>query len=198
VLGAAPEGQFVEALHVLAGTTIIDRPADAIRRLGEALACAGEDFVRAAQLEIALGAAHLSTFDRAATSRHATRAVELAERSGDVALLAEAIAMREVARLLSGQPLDERALEQALALEDFDREVPFQMRPSLIVAAAHLYSGRIDVARALLERLRERLVARGEGFGLPWTHCLLAVTSHLAGDLEGGEREATEAERAAA
>jgi hypothetical protein len=68
---------------------------------------------------------------------HLGRAVELAEVAGDPALLAEAVAMRELGMAMVGRGVDEAALDRALALEDPDREVPFQLRPS--VTAAHAY-----------------------------------------------------------
>jgi len=199
VLGSAPGAAVrAEALHLLAEAQISERPAGAIPLLEEALVCAGDDFVRAAQLEVALGMVHSSLFDLAESFRHLGGAIELAERAGDSALLAEALAMNEVARIVSGNGFDERALERALALEDVEREVLFQMRPSFNAAAAYEYVGRVDVARPLLVKLRERLVARGEEADLPWALINLAVTSYLAGAFERAEQEASEAERTAA
>jgi DNA-binding CsgD family transcriptional regulator len=199
VLGAASEGPVrAEALLVRAVTTSNARPAEAIRELEEALACAGGDSARVAQLEVALAATHVLGFDLAAAIRHAARAVEFAERSADTTLLAEALAMREVGRVLSGQPLDEAALARALALEDLEAGAPFRIRPSLSAAGAYAYVERFDVARALLVRTRERLLAGGDVLEMPWIHCLLAITSHAGGELERAELEANEAERAAA
>jgi DNA-binding CsgD family transcriptional regulator len=193
-----PPAMRADFLHVLAGASIIERPRDAIPLLTEALACAGDDVVRGGSLEMALGVALASVFDLPGSLRHTSRAADLAEQSGDTALLAEAVATREFLRVMSGERLDERALERALALEDFDRAVTFQMRPSLSAAAAHLYAGRADDARPVLENLRDRLIARGAESEMPWTLCLLAVASLLAGDFERGEREASEAERVSA
>jgi DNA-binding CsgD family transcriptional regulator len=94
--------------------------------------------------------------------------------------------------------VDEQALERALALEDVDREVPFQMRVSLNVAIVYEFTGRIDLARELFVNLRERLVACGEESDLPLVLTHLALTALLAGDLEVAEREASDAERVAA
>jgi DNA-binding CsgD family transcriptional regulator len=199
VLSSAPASPIrAEALHVLAGASVIERPALAIPLLEEALACLGDEEHRAGQLEMALATARASVFDLAAASGHASRAAELAERVGDRALLAEAIATRELLNALRGQGADERALERALALEDVEREVPFQIRPSLSVAAVHAHAVRTADARRVLLRLRERLAARGGEAELPWLQSLLAITSWAAGELEAAEREATEAQRAAA
>jgi DNA-binding CsgD family transcriptional regulator len=197
VLGAAPAGPLrAKALLVRARTTSNARPVDAIQELEEALACAGDDPVRLAQLEIALAAMQILAFRLAAAIRDAAQAAELAERTADTGLLAQALALRELARVLTGQPLDEGALERALALEDL--EVDAWIRPSLSAVGAYAYLGRMDVARALLVGVRERLVGDGEALELPWIHCLLAFTSYAAADLERAEQEANEAERAAA
>jgi DNA-binding CsgD family transcriptional regulator len=197
VLGAAPAGPLrAEALLVRARTTSNARPAEAIPELEEALACADDDPLRLAQLEIALASAQVLAFRLAAAIRHAAHAVELAEQAADTALLAQAVALREVARVLSGEPLDEAALARALALEDLEADA--WIRPSLSAVGAYAYLGKMDVARARLVRVRERLVAGGEPLGMPWIHCLLALTSYAAGDLVSAEREASEAERAGA
>jgi DNA-binding CsgD family transcriptional regulator len=199
VLACTPEAPLrVEALHLLAEAAQSERPADAIRLLEEARSCAGGDPIRSTELEVSLVLAHLTAMDLPGACRCGERALERAELAGPPALLAEAIAMLELARFVSGNALDERALERALELEDPDREVTFQRRVSFNVATVYEYAGRLDEARALLAAQRTLLAARGEEADLPWILCNLAVTSYLGGDLEGAEREASEAERAAA
>ena len=186
------------ALQLLAELSAVARTGDAIPLLEQALACAGKDAVHAAQLEIALGIMFLADLDLAHAHRHLVQAVALAERSSDAPLIAEAIAMKACAGVLCGHGLDDSVLERALALEDPDHEVGFQMRPSLCVALAYEYTGRIDLARRLFITLREQLIARGEESDLPQVLAQLAATSYLAGDLALAEQEANEAERLAA
>jgi DNA-binding CsgD family transcriptional regulator len=193
-----PDPLRARALHRLAEAAIMERPESGIPLLEAALACAGDDVHHTAELENALGALLLLTLDLARSYDHLTRAVELAERVADGALVAEAIAMRSAAGLLCGKGLDEDALRRALALEDPAREVPFQIRTSINVACAYEYAARFDVARAHFVRVRESVIARGEEADLPWVLAHLAASTGMGGDLAGGEREASEAERAAA
>jgi DNA-binding CsgD family transcriptional regulator len=175
----------------------VHRLEAAIPPLEEALACVGEDASLAARLEISLGIVRLSALDVHRAHHHLSRAVELAERTGDTALVGAAVAVRANGNLLSGRGVDERELESALALEDPERDVPFQMRVSMNVAQTYEFTGRVDLARGLLVGLRERLVARGEESDLPWVLAHLASTAWLAGDLEVAEREADHAEQVA-
>lgn len=194
---SAPSSVRAHALHILAESWAAERPEAAIPLLEQALACVGDDLAHAARLEMAVGTMLAAVFDLARLDRHLVSAVTLAEQAGDTALLAEAIALKANAGLLLGQGLDERALTRALALEDIDREVPFQMRASLNVAIAYQFSGRVDLAHPLLVKLREHLAARGDEADLAWVLCHLAATAWLAGNLTVAEREADEAERVA-
>jgi DNA-binding CsgD family transcriptional regulator len=199
VLSAAPPSSIrAHALRLLAEAHVFDRPEAAIPLLEKALTYVGDDAGHAAQLEISLGIVLISVLDLPRSDRHLVRAVELAEQAGDTALVAEAIALKANGRLFLGQGQDEQALERALALEDLDREVPFQMHASLNVAQVYEFTGRLDLARRLLVKLRERLAARGEEADLAWVLGHLAGTALLAGDLEIAEREASDAERVAA
>jgi DNA-binding CsgD family transcriptional regulator len=196
--GSPPLSVRAHALHLLAETYAIERAEAAIPLLEEALACVGDDAGHAALLEIALGLMVGAGLDPKGAHRHLIRAVELAERAADSSLIAEAIALKAITGLVSGQGLDEQELQRALALEDPAREVPFQMSASRNVAEAYEHVGRIDRARELYVELRERLVARGDEGDLPGVLAQLAATAWLAGDLEVAEREASDAERVAA
>jgi DNA-binding CsgD family transcriptional regulator len=198
VLGATSLPSLrAHALGLLAEAYLFDRPHTAIPMLEEALACVGEDTGHAARLEIALGGALAAVLDVARSDLHLMRAVELAERAGDAALVGEAIAMKQTYGLIAGKGLDDEALKRALALEDLDREVPFQMRVSMNVAQAYMFTGRLDLARELYIALRQRLVARGDEADLGWVLAQLGATAWLAGDLDAAERETTHAERIA-
>jgi DNA-binding CsgD family transcriptional regulator len=198
VLGAEPSAALrAEALHLLAEVQALEQVPGALPLLHEALAAAGDDVTRAAQLEIALAVVSMAGIEPAESLRHASRALELAERAGDPTPLAEALALRESIRVSCGDGFDPHAVERTLALEDVEREVSFQVRPSFRAASVHWYVLRPDLARPLLVALRERLVARGEEADLPWVLIGLGVASHQLGELERAEAEATEAERAA-
>ena len=185
------------ALYLLGEVRGPESPTAAIPLLEQALACAVDDVSLQAQLETSLGYLAVVIADAGGALRHLGRAVELAELAGESALLAEAIALRAQAALMFGRGLDEQALERALELEERERDVLFQLRPSLNVALVYEFTGRIGAARELLVGLRERIVARGEESDLAYVLVHLAGTSLLAGDLELAEREATDALRVA-
>jgi ATP/maltotriose-dependent transcriptional regulator MalT len=195
---AASPGQPIRAraLYVIAETWSLERLDAAIPLLEEALACVGDDAGLGAQLETSLAMIAIAMANPAA-DRHLRRAVELAELADEPGLLAEAIALRALSRLSTGQGLDEEALERALALEDPDREVPFQLCPSMNVAQAYEFTGRLDQARGLLVGLRDRIAARGQESDLAFVLVQLAATAWLAGDLEGAESKADDALRVA-
>ncbi len=185
------------ALLLLAEAQGLTRPEAAIGYLDRAVELAGEDVALATELEIALALATGAVTDAARVERHAERAVELAVRSGDDALVSQALAMRGLIKITFGRGLDEPELERALELEDLGRDVPFQVRPSLNAAQAYEFAGRWDIARSLLEPLRELLVARGAEGDLPLVLIHLAVTAEHLGDLAAAERDADEALRVA-
>ncbi len=198
VLRATPPPSVrAHGLHILAELSANENLDAVVRLLEEALACVGDDLGHAAQLEIALGMVFGGVREHVRCDRHLFRAVELAEQTHDIGLLAEAIALKSMHGLFSGRGLDELALERALVLEDIDREVPFQLRASLNVASAYEFSGRLDLAHQLFVQLKERLVARGDEADLAWVLFHLSVTACLQGNLEGAERDADEAERVA-
>jgi DNA-binding CsgD family transcriptional regulator len=198
VATAAPYPVRTRALHLLAEVAAMQRLDAAIPLLEEALAHAGDDPSLAAELETFLGLVLAGVLELARADRHLTRAIELAEAAGSTARLAEALALRVVVALTMGRGLDERTLERALELEDHTRQAPFQARPSLSVALAFEYTGRLEPARRILLALRERISARGEEGDLALVLVQLAVTSWLGGSLAVAESEADEAVRIAA
>jgi DNA-binding CsgD family transcriptional regulator len=196
-VGSPPGPLRASALHLLAEIGLLQSPPSAIPLLQEALACTGEAGPHAAQIEASLGFALLSVADTATAEAHLRRAVELAESSGQLGLLAEALGVWALCRQLSGHGLSDEELERALSLEDPDRDVSFQMRASLNVAQAWEFTGRIGKARELLLVIRERVLARGDEADLAFVLIHLSATALLAGELETAKAEAEEAVRVA-
>jgi ATP/maltotriose-dependent transcriptional regulator MalT len=156
-----------------------------------------DDRGQEALLEVSLGIVLVSVLDLAAADVYLTRAVAHAEATGAPAVLAEALAVRSMCGLFLGRGVDEEELERALALEDPEREVLFQMRPTMLVAQAYEFIGKLEPARRLLADLRGRLVARGEEADLPWVLAHLGGVSWLAGDLRVAEEHLDDALHAA-
>ena len=142
--------------------------------------------------------AHLYTIisggDLARAASLAPEALEQAERLGDDALLAEALAMQAAVELYAGsQRLDWPKLLRAVALEDRSRPIPTQMRPGVIAAEATGWEGRVSDARAMLAEERRRFVERGEESDLPFLLLDVAGFAWWAGDFGASLNAATEA-----
>jgi DNA-binding CsgD family transcriptional regulator len=150
-----------------------------------------------AELRTSLGWVLIAAFQLQSADEHLARAAQQAESVGDRNLLSQAIALREVSSLLLGRGVDDEAIERALALEDPDHEVPFQRRPSLLVALVFEFICDLERAQSLLATLRARLVARGDEGDLALVLNHQGMSSSLAGDLEGAEEQATDAIRLA-
>ncbi len=96
-------------------------------------------------------------------------AVADAERLGNPGLLANVLAGSVMVRFLSGEGLDEPALQRALDLEDPDSPVPVMLRPALISSLLLAWTGRLDAARDRLLAVRRRCLERGEESDLMFT-----------------------------
>jgi DNA-binding NarL/FixJ family response regulator len=119
-------------------------------------------------------------------------ALVLAERVGERALLAQALAVRVVVDVWIGRELDERRLRRALELEDFGPHTPAELFPSWIAAKLLLATGRVDEARATLDRARAALVERGAASAAAWAHTLTAFIECWRGDLAAAAAAAAE------
>lgn len=151
------------------------------------------DAARMARIETASAFAAVTQGDFSRAREHADRGLAAAQRNGQPAAVAETIAVAAIANFLMGRGLNEDAIERALASEDYQRSVPIEMRPSLIVGLIYLYVGRLDDARRLLEALRARVIDRGDEAGLHYVSGNLAWLEVCAGRVGAAERFAAEA-----
>jgi len=123
-------------------------------------------------------------------TRHARRAVDLAESSGDSRLLARALAAFALIEFNSGRGVSAAAIDRALALEATSDDAP--NGPARITHGHVLYwSGRLDAARAhfkaLIEDCRRRDVVEFTGL---W---YLSQVEFRAGNWERARALAAEA-----
>lgn len=139
---------------------------EAIPLLELGLSDVGRD-AAAVDLHIDLAYCHVNLGDMTATATHAAAAVELATRSGDDGLHAVALAVSALARNYAAQPLDRALLDQALALEDPDRQTVMPMRPSLIAGILLNWADDVERATEVFAALRRRTLERGEEADLP-------------------------------
>jgi DNA-binding CsgD family transcriptional regulator len=153
--------------------------ADANRLLEEALGHAEDPLVRA-RIHLNLGYSCCRLGDFAAGDVHAERGLAEAVRCRDTALLAEALALRAIVDYLLGRGVDWCKIERSLELEDRERLLPLQMRPSMIAALLTLYVGRLADARAQLMEVHRAARDAGDesdvSFALLWL-CQLETLS---------------------
>jgi DNA-binding CsgD family transcriptional regulator len=112
---------------------------------------------------------------------------------GDRGLHAQALAARANADAARGRALDEHQLARAIELEDPAARCAFDLRPSLTVALALLWSGRAEEARVLAAALRARHTERGEDAELGWAWLALAWIDCLRGELDAATHASEEA-----
>jgi DNA-binding CsgD family transcriptional regulator len=192
VSGNSPGPNRARALCLLAEDRITNSPAEGFALLEQAQECCGDDLALAAHVETTLSLVAAAVSDPAAIDLRLGRAIELAESAGEPAAVAEVLGMRALANVVYGRGVDAASLERALAMEDPEREVGFHLRPSLNVAQVYEFTGELDRARQLLERVRDHTQDRGEEADLMMARTQLIATSWLAGDFETAEREADE------
>jgi DNA-binding CsgD family transcriptional regulator len=191
--GAPPDGtERSGALRLLGETCYrLGTLDDALRLLRQAVDAAAGDPGAAARAELSYMFVLASSFRSfAEADAAARRALRLAERVGDDALLSSALAASAVAAQILGHGLDHARLERALALEDRQESGPLERRPSMLAGYGLLQAEELDGARRILEDLRSRLIARGEDSDLPDLLATLARVECFAGDLEAAREHA--------
>ncbi len=158
---------------------------DALRHLRRAVdAAEGDpDSVAAAEIDVAFVLFNsFGSFEEGA--RAARRALAAAEAVGDDGLLSSALAASVLGEFILGEGLDEEKLARSLRLENPDRSIPIERRPSLLGGFAWLEAGQFDRARAVLEALAADLTERGEESDLPYLLAGLARLECSAGNLD--------------
>src|SRR5262249_14205892 len=103
-------------------------------------------------IDVELGIAYVlaNLWDAEGAAAVARRALGRAEELGDDALVAQALAYCAMMNYLGGRDVDWDAVERALELEDPDRVVALQGRPSMVAGCLLLYVGRLAESRELL------------------------------------------------
>jgi DNA-binding CsgD family transcriptional regulator len=185
-LEQAPVGSLRTQTLRLLGEILFHQSSfrEAICLFEEALELAGNDGELGAMIEMHLAFASNAAGDIGAAGVHARRALELAEPLGGEGGLAEALAVSAMVDYLLGSGLDEAKIERALKLEDPDRQVTGEMRPSLIAGFLMLYEGRLERSIHVLGRLRERILERGQESDLPFLLSTLAWAESWQGSLQ--------------
>jgi DNA-binding CsgD family transcriptional regulator len=131
--------------------------------LDEALLEAGGDIALQAQIHEQL-AYYWNGIDWRESRRHAHAAFELAEQTANPGLVAPMLGVAFVFDFWSGAGIDHALIKRGIALEEYVPELPAPRRPSSYYAFALKWSGDIESARPLYERLRELARSQGDLF----------------------------------
>jgi DNA-binding CsgD family transcriptional regulator len=185
VEGAASGRARSRALRLLGETYFrLGSVDDALRFLRRAADAAAGDPGSIARAELAFAfvlASSFGSFEEAGAGLR--RALALAERLGDEALLSSALAGFVAGEQLLGRGVDEERLARALALEDAEASTFLERRPSMLAGCVYFQAEQFDRARVLLQGLRTRLVDRGEDSDLPDLLATLAKVECFCGNL---------------
>ena len=120
-------------------------------------------------------------------------ALDLAERLAVPGLLAQALGTAATADFAIGRGVDEQRLRRALALVDPGVWMPVTLHPAVTASMVFGFTGQLDEAIRLLERLRDDYAQRGEEHDLAWLCTRLVWFECWRGNLAAAERHVDEA-----
>ncbi len=197
VAGVQPSAIRASANQLIAECSIGTDIAEAVQLLESARADVETGTHQAAEIDLQLSLIATGLLDADQVERCADRALAVAERIGPDGLISAALASRSIARFVGGKGMQVDELERALALEDPDREVAFQIRASMNVAQIYAWTGRIDEARTLFQSLRSTITDRGAETDLPWVLVWLGGVEWMAGNASAATQHIDDALNAA-
>jgi DNA-binding CsgD family transcriptional regulator len=192
-----PGSDRAAALRALADTRWDD--LEAMTQLCERAAAEATDDLTRARAHLKLAEVCMSTCDFRRADKEVAVALELAERSGDEATLAHALAHRAQTDFFLGRGVDKTLIARALELEDrIVDELPLYTAPSGQIGSALAYIGDMDRAEQLLRRQLERAEQRGDESARLGLLLNIGCVAHRRGDLATVERLSTEMEEVCA
>jgi DNA-binding CsgD family transcriptional regulator/tetratricopeptide (TPR) repeat protein len=194
VLGQVAGGRVrADALRLLGEIRFHeDSFTEASRLFREALEHAPDDATLRSSVGLRLAYVTASTGDFPSAAAHARQSLALAEDAGSPELLAEALATTTMTECLLGNGIDQARIDRALRLEDPDRNLPVQIRPSLIAGYLELYLGQLGRCAAIMGSLRERCLEHGQESDLGFVSSYLIWAACWAGDLSTAASYAAE------
>ncbi|BBY17774.1 helix-turn-helix transcriptional regulator [Mycolicibacterium litorale] len=129
--------------------------------LDEALADCESDQTLEVHCLLSLSMAQTNAGDHEPALRNADRAVAIAEQTGQLQLIGQALTVRLFVRFIFGFGVDQQELQRALDAEDPNDEVPLPFRATVVAGLLNSWTGRLDEAYATLQDLRRRSLDRG-------------------------------------
>ncbi len=164
-----------------------------VDELYAALADAGDDAPLRTEIEESLAwRLLLVRRDVAAAAEHASAAGRWAERAGDRAALAQALAAEALTCFVLGREWED-TMRRALALEEATAHLGVLRQPSFAYGYCLSCTDELDRARDVFEDLRRRAIEQGDESAMPSILNHLALIECLAGEWDGAARLAEEA-----
>jgi DNA-binding CsgD family transcriptional regulator len=152
----------------------------------DALAEVGDDPAARIEIERGLAWSIHATGDVSAAEDHARAALELAERLGEPAVLASALADMAFFQTIRGRGIPTALIERALELDDTEDEWRSigRIRPAWVHGMLLEWAGDLYAARSTLTALRDTVLARGDEHTLGRVAHRLGRVECLAGNWE--------------
>jgi DNA-binding CsgD family transcriptional regulator len=184
LIEATPPGPMrAEALSLLGGLQQDDYAA-ATDLLRLALGEADGDTPLTVDIRLRLSESWMLRGDQQHARDEARRSAIDAERSGDDALLACALAQAFEADLMCGAEVDERELIRSLELEQPAGSFPLHILPSQVAGIFYFIQGRLEEAESAQRRLLARAEADGNELGRSEALLRLSRIAGRRGDLK--------------
>ena len=155
--------------------------AELLQQINEALAESGADEARSSRILAVRAGHHLIEADADAALTDSREAVARAERAGDPALLAEAIAYAGRAEQYYAE-VTPGLLERGLEIEEqFELKLEWNLSPRYVFGRRLMLMGDLDGAREVLEQFEAEAQERGDEVSREMTLWPLVLVEWLAG-----------------
>ena len=171
-----------------------DSPAVAAELLTRAAEEAERDGPLQACIQRDLAWAVIACGDVRDARTHTQAALDLVDEALHPELHGQLLAADALTSFLLGDGFDVAQMQRSLELDDTDREVPVEWRPSMMLASMLRWSGDLAGAQRRLETLHRQTVDAGDEASLPYLLAQLSETETLAGALRTALQHAEEAE----
>ena len=171
-----------------------DSPAVAADLLTRALEETEDDTPLRACIERDLAWAVIACGDVLDARNHTRAALALIDEREDRELRGELLAADALTSFLLGDGFNQAQMEQSVAFDDSDKDVPVEWRPSMMFASMLRWSGDLAGAQDRLATILRQTVDAGDEASLPYVLAQLSETETLLGDVRSALEHAEAAD----
>ena len=156
-------------------------------RLTTALEESGDNLALRCALATDLGVAAVNAGDLSTANSYGLMALELAERTSDIARMAQIRAGMAFAAFCGGQGVGRDLLELGVSAPEQPLRLDMELRPRFAIGVVLHWSDDLEGARELFEQEQKRALADGVETGLPQLRWGQAETEAWAGNWDRAE-----------